>query len=329
MNSGDVYDFRQVIGTGRYGTANRVFSKHYQQDFCMKVMKKNVADPNSLKQMYIAETQLLRKISHPNVIRLYDFFETEETYNIVLEYCEGGTIAQLLQKEKSFSIPKLQSWFFQLFSAFEQFSSLGVAHRDIKPSNIVFYGQEKRPKFIDWGFCTIVKPGEKSSVYCGTFPYSAPEIIRKQLYDPIKSDIWSMGVLMYECAFGVDPFKRQYQTESVDLACKGQISFPEGTNTILADLISKLLKVDPNERLSPHQILTHPFFSYKLPNALSKSNSNPVQPVFHSKSATLVETYLLLGKHSKHHKKQKTHHEWNGAQLESIHKKRSSPQLLK
>ena len=327
MNPNDVYEFREVIGTGRYGTANRVFSRQYNQDFCMKVMKKGCTDSNSLRQMYVSETQLLRKICHPNVIRLYDYFETPETYNIVLEFCEGGTLAQLLQKEKTISIPKLQSWFRQLFSAFDQFSSSGVAHRDIKPSNIVFYGEEKRPKFIDWGFCTIVKPGELCTAYCGTFPYAAPEILRKQAYDPIKSDIWSMGVVLYECAFGVDPFKREYQTESIELACKGQFTFPEGTRPILSDLISGLLKVNPNERLTPSEILLHPFFQFKPSNALSKSLSNPIQSVFHTKSSTLVETYLLFGKHHRHSKRSNMSCDWNKVPASALARKRSSTQI--
>lgn len=276
----DNYQVLETLGSGRYGTASRVFSRRYNCDFCMKVIRKDSGPEDDLRAMFFRETSVLRKVGHPNVVRLYDFYETPTTFNIVMEHCPHGTLNSLCEKDKTIPLPRLRKLFRQIIDAIACFHSIKIAHRDIKPSNIALDDGD-RPKIIDWGFSTVCTDGEMSRTFCGTFPYVAPECLKKIPYDPKISDMWSIGVTMYVMAFGHHPFENQYDTIAIEKAMRGEYTIPP-TDLPFRSLLASLMTVEPKERMTAREALSHPFFAVadepiklgqaKLPHHQSASN---------------------------------------------------------
>ena len=265
----DEYKLKEELGKGRFGTARRVFSMRYNCDFCLKTIDKTIAlNPNQsdltrptsafLKDMFIQETETLRKVGHPNVIRLYDYFETDDAFNIVMEYCPKLTLNHILIEKKILPLDQIRNYFLQILDATAYFHSLGISHRDIKLSNIALDALN-RPKYIDWGFSLYSPGSDLVNTFCGTFPYAAPECLKKIPYDPKKSDMYSIGICLYELAFGHHPFEHVSHSIAVDMAFKGQYEIPE-TDENFASLLRNLINLDPQKRLSAKAAMNHPFF---------------------------------------------------------------------
>ena len=255
----DDYQVLEVLGKGRYGTASRVFSRKYNCEFCMKVILKDPSQERDMRAMFHRETEVLRKVGHPNVVRLYDFYETPTTFNIVMENCAHGTLNAFCEGGKTMPLPRLRVLFRQIIDAIACFHSINIAHRDIKPSNIALDDID-RPKIIDWGFSIQCAEGELSQTFCGTFPYVAPECLKKVPYDPKISDMWSIGVTMYVMAFGHHPFEDQFDNVAVGKAIRGEYTIPP-TDLVFRALLTSLMKVEPKERLTARDALSHPFFA--------------------------------------------------------------------
>lgn len=264
----------KVIGSGNFGQCSFVYSPKYDQYFCLKRILKDPKNPQIIKTLYNSETQLLKNISHPNVVRLYDYFENEDSYGIILEMLGGGTLKDKIE-DKSLTITDIKKYFKELFAAMAHFHKLGYAHRDINTVNICFQENNCRPKFIDWGFCISAEYNQKVDSYCGTFPYVAPEIIKRKPYNPFKSDIWSLGVCLYECVVGEHPFKAKYQTEELTRAMSGNFNIPTNTSSDFIEVISSCLRVNPDERPNAEELLDLKFF--QVPDNQSLSPKSHLQ----------------------------------------------------
>ncbi|OHT02843.1 hypothetical protein TRFO_29915 [Tritrichomonas foetus] len=320
------------IGRGRYGIAYKAFSRRYNRDFCLKIITNSTSDPLTAN-LCRKEAETLRLVGHVNVVRLYDFFEENDAFYIVMEYCPGENIQHYIDTNVCFSECQIACYFRQLLQAMSYFHSLDIVHRDIKPSNIAF-DATGRPKILDWGYSTLVpranihqnhnnkkdeithseknanrkktakegiysgntlgdhlwnsktesdkninhtnpnhtnvlhtsgchvKPrfpenGEchKLNSYCGSIPFSPPECINRIPYDGKKADIWSLGVTLYICAFGKDPWNGLKENlKNAVFTC------PEESDPKLVDLIQRMIVVNPDDRISAQEALRHEFF---------------------------------------------------------------------
>lgn len=260
----------------------------------MKVVPKDSPCP-ALKSMFIQETKALSSICHPNVVQIYDYYETDETYNIVMENCPNGTLEALLDREGSLSMQEIRLLFRPILESVASFHNLDISHRDIKPSNIAL-DSKYRPKIIDWGFSTSCPSGGKVTTYCGTFPFAAPECLRKIPYDPKMSDMWSIGVLLYVAAFGVHPFKDRFDNVEVTRAIKGDYTIPPGADSLFRALLTSLIQVDPLMRLSASHALNHPFFQVENKLSAFAGFAHKRNTKSHTFSRSLAPTQVLYHK---------------------------------
>lgn len=225
------------------------------------------------RYLFQKEAQTLRLVGHPNVVRLYDYFEEEDSFFILLEYCPTESYKQIIDKSGPFPLYRLRTTFKELFEALKYFHGMNICHRDIKPANMA-YDKQNRAKLLDWGYSTQFKEGELLDSYCGSMPYTPPECLKRVPYDGRKADIWSMGVTMYVCAFGKDPWNMKEELhQAKDRILTGKVTFDEQADTDLCDLILRLLKLDPNERLSADEALSHPFFEITSATTTPRSPS--------------------------------------------------------
>ena len=197
----------------------------------------------------------MKEIKCDYSVEIYDYYNDDNYYYIVMEKCDGD-LSDLLEKKKEFSEEEIRNIFLQLNKAFKVMYEKKIIHRDLKPQNIfIKYTSSSKNDFIvklgDFGISRQYQ--QKSfSTKAGTFEYMAPEIIfseNKKNYVPTKCDLWSIGVIIYKLKFNEIPFS----------FISGEIpsKFKEEK---LNDLIKKLIVVKPEQRINWEDYFEHPFF---------------------------------------------------------------------
>ncbi len=253
--------FPKQLGSGSFGRVYLVSHNDSKKLFALKVIDKRklMISYGKLDIIY-NEINIHSKLSHENIIRLYNIHEDNESINIIMEYAEKGNLFQLISKEKSgLDESKAFDYFIQVVNAVYYLHNNNIIHRDIKPENILI-GNDNKIKLCDFGWAKELTL-ENRSTFCGTVEYMAPEIVGSENYD-YSVDIWSLGILLYELLFGHSPFKAN-NTKNIILNIKThELTYDDKNKKIsnsCKDLIKKLLDSNPQKRLKIKDILEHPF----------------------------------------------------------------------
>ena len=272
------------LGVGSYGRVILVQHKKTLAKYAIKAIDKRNKINIQEKPYFIREIEIMYRVHHPNVVKLFGHFEDNIYCYFIMEYVPGGNIYNLVPKNgiRTTSTQNIVSIMKDVISAiyFLHHMTPPIIHRDIKPENVVL-DQNMVAKLTDFGWSNYKQGDIKRTTVCGTPVYLAPEIINNRGHDE-KVDIWCIGVLMFELMTGFAPFQGDdVQTVKYNIS-RLKIAWPRGMDRDAADLISKILKYNPYERLSLEQILLHPFFTKYYPNALSclKKPDNTQYKVF-------------------------------------------------
>ena len=236
------YKVQGFLGTGGFSKCYKVFSQKYKETFVCKI--------GTNKELYQNEINALIKLNHPNIIKMYDHFEGEGLYFLILEYCQKGTVDDLINPGKGMQLDTVFSLLAQLASALSYMRSKNMSHMDIKPSNF-FIDNHGKLKLADFGLArscdnTLI---DKNNA---TYAFMAPEIILKQDFDPTKADMWALGVSIYYMAFGKLPWAKLLTHQEDILSAKYKL--PQDCDPLLADIIQNTIVVDPAKRLSINSI---------------------------------------------------------------------------
>ena len=245
------YQFIEHIGRGGYGCVYKVLNQKYKDPtiFAAKVLGCNCAKWNICSLMFSSEVKALQNLDHPNIIRLYDFFGYERAYVIILEYCPGGSLRDLIKNDISNDENKLLNYASQIIDALSFCHKMGVCHRDLKPSNVLV-DQNGRLKLADFGFSRVFHGEKENTFFPGSLPYSSPEILLQKEYCPFQSDIWSLGVMLYEMATSSLPWPCGSVKAMKKAILSGEFDLSRVKNLVLKEMIGKMLQVDPLNRIS-------------------------------------------------------------------------------
>jgi len=272
----EVYKIVTIVGEGRSGAVFIVQHKMSEKYFACKVLRKGDHDASALR----SEIQTLRKLDHPNIVRLVETHEDGDTVFLLMELCHGGDLFDKIIDEQTVNEPTARLFARQMISALAYCHASGVIHRDVKPENFLL--ETEHPdcmtlKLADFGIATSARPhvagaertpasdratrdGSSTDMNVGSLPYTAPEILRgRRAY--ASSDMWSVGVTIYVMLSGNLPFD-----DLPDRICSGEPpSFAgEVWNDVseeAIDLLRQLLKPDPTHRLTAQQALAHDWFA--------------------------------------------------------------------
>ena len=283
------------ITNGTYSKIYIVQNKTDLKSYCCKeILKNKVADLAKFKN----EINILSKMDHPNIIRLYEIFEDDRYISLIMELCKGGElftkINELAEKDESFSEKEAVKIFKQLISAVSYCHAQGICHRDLKPENILFLtnSPDSPIKIIDFGLSKIfgeIKPIMKGnkveknimSLRVGTAYYMSPEVLQGN-YDN-KCDIWACGVILYMMLCGYPPFDGDTENDILKAISRKKFSFPEEEWKTVSDDAKDLIKhmiCDPDKRYNGEMILNHPWIEKNAPNSkgnLAKFNSSSLK----------------------------------------------------
>ena len=208
------------------------------------------------------EIRIMRALKHENIVKLYEVLHDPQNdiVYLIMEYADCGSLQHLIDSKTQLSDHDLASIFRQVIDGLLYLHEKGIVHQDIKPSNILLFSNGK-VKITDFGIGHNFSSAEQ---VVGTPAYQAPEFFAESEdvdIDPIKMDVYSLGVTLYQTATGELPFVGNTVYEITLAARSNSLKIPETVSPVLADLLRQLLTPDPLKRLIPAEILEHPFFS--------------------------------------------------------------------
>lgn len=256
------YQIRQMLGAGSYAKVHLGVHKTTGQQVAVKIIdKKKMVGGSSRADAVRDEVSTLQRVSHPNIIRIYNHFEDDTNVYLVLELVVGGELFDFVVKYAD-GLPESAALaiFRQISEAVAYLHSNGISHRDLKPENILLAEaptSDAGPfvvKLSDFGLSRLVNDGSQMSTMCGTPTYLAPEVLSKKQYDH-KVDIWAMGVILYILLSGKPPF------DDLQHISFGKYDFSDSAwkkvSPEAQDLIKRMLVVESSQRLNAQQVLAH------------------------------------------------------------------------
>ena len=214
------------------------------------------------------ELEIMSQLDHPNLVKLYETYEDEQSVHLVMEFCSGGDVSERIIEKGTFSEKEAAGIMERLVSALEYLHSHNVCHRDLKPENFLYESRKEGSeiKIADFGMSVKFGSNMRMKSLAGTPYYLAPEVIKGSYTKAC--DVWSLGVFLYFILSGTHPFRGFDMDEIFDKIQKGSIKFTgkgwTGLSSQVVDLVGKMLTVDPKKRITTQKALQHPwFFIYK------------------------------------------------------------------
>ncbi|XP_050681764.1 serine/threonine-protein kinase ULK3-like isoform X2 [Leptidea sinapis] len=273
------YVVTEKLGSGSYSTVYKAYTKVGARSvLAIKCIDKAVVKHSgSAVDNLVTEIRLLKKLTHPHIVQMRDFTWDDRNIYIMMEYCCGGDLSKYIQRYGRVPEKQVLHFLQQLASALKFLREKGVVHMDLKPHNLLLHkGSDGKYvlKLADFGFAQLVTPGADSEDWRsvrGSPLYMAPEML-SGIYDA-RVDLWSVGVIMYECLFGRAPYASRTLQELLDkLRSRAPVQIPPNSHISsgCADLLTRLLQHDPDTRISYEELFAHPYLD--LEHMPSKEN---------------------------------------------------------
>ena len=298
------FEFICQLGNGAFGKV-RLYRDIYYKDmlYAIKTLKKE-GIPKVLYNCLIAEVKILSELDHPNIVKYYGTFEDAYYLHIVMEYLKGDNLNKIitLRDYNELDEQEMAQIIHQLLKALLFIHNKNIVHRDIKPENIVF--GKKRDystlKLIDFGLATTTRNTKRNS--CGSPYYMAPEIINGHFCK--KTDIWSVGVIIYLMLTGKHPFEitKDGKEDIFDIILSKDYDMTELDKSECSeeakDIILKTLVKDPDKRLSTEECLNHPWIRKNITSragAITKKTMRILKR-FSQKTPLQKELFFFIAK---------------------------------
>ncbi|CAK0849880.1 unnamed protein product [Prorocentrum cordatum] len=267
----DYHVSTKVLGSGICGSVVLANNRVDRRRYALKTIHKARVPAKRLGRLS-TEVEIHLGLDHPNIARLQDVYETGDKIQLLTECCEGGELYDRLHKRGVFDDAEAADAMRQMLRAVSYLHSSDIVHRDLKLENLLYVSPESSQlKLIDFGFARVWDPSTLMTASCGSVAYVSPDVLSGKGYTN-KCDMWSLGVIIWMLLTGYPPFHGDEKRIMSNIrAGKPDWSHQHRWKKVrepAVDLVSKLLAVDPNERLSAREALQHPWLSGHAPPTL-------------------------------------------------------------
>ncbi|KAG7664361.1 HSL1 [[Candida] subhashii] len=253
------------IKTGKLAAVKIVPKANFKKLENPKYKRQDNPD-NSLPYGIEREIIIMKLISHPNIMGLYDVWENKNDLYLILEYVEGGELFDYLIKRGKLQEFEAINYFKQIINGINYLHQFNICHRDLKPENLLL-DFNKNIKIADFGMAALEVKEKLLETSCGSPHYASPEIVAGRNYHGAPSDIWSCGIILFALLTGHLPFDDENIRKLLLKVQSGKFVMPHDLSWDAKDLINKMLKVNPKDRISIDDILAHPLLTkYPEPN---------------------------------------------------------------
>ncbi len=258
LNPGDIIDGRyryiEKIGKGAFGTVLLMEDEVVDEQLILKFLNPNVSSDEEMMKRFVHELRYSRKITHRNVIRIYDFLNLQGSYAISMEYFPSHTLSGEIPNNTPMDVTKMLQYSRDIATGMAVAHQAGVIHRDLKPANILV-NDDGLLKIVDFGVAAAAASGDtqltKTGYVIGSPKYMAPEQILGKKVDE-SADVYSVGVIMYEMATGIPPYSRGDHMSVMYQHVQGKAKQCQEVNPAIPDdlaaIIAKAMSVDKSKR---------------------------------------------------------------------------------
>ena len=258
LKPGDIlegrYKYIDRIGRGAFGTVLLMEDTVVDERLILKFLNPNVSEDEEVMKRFVHELRYSRKITHPNVIRIYDFLYIQGNYAISMEYFPSHTLGSEVVNEKPLELKRAMQFGIDICTGMTVAHQQGIVHRDLKPANVLI-NQEGLLKIVDFGVAAAQREGDtqltKTGYVIGSPKYMAPEQILGKKVDE-RADIYALGVMLYEMTTGVPPYSRGDHMSVMYQHVQGKARVPQEVNPNLppglSELVVRAMAVDKTKR---------------------------------------------------------------------------------
>src|SRR5262249_2299548 len=267
------YEIKSRIGRGGMGDLYLAFDPDINRLVALKLLNATL-DSAELRERFAREARALAALNHPNIVKIYDTGELEDSPFIVMEYVRGETLAELIRRRAALSVSQKLTLMEEVCAGLSQAHEAGIVHRDIKPANLMV-DQQNRLKILDFGIARVVggnktrigTPLTMMNMAIGTPGYMSPEQIEGGAVDH-RSDIFAVGAVCYELLAYDEAFSGANTDQIESRVMRGQVrplaSLVPGLDPEIDEIILRALKTDPNKRYQDAATLQRALERYRL-----------------------------------------------------------------
>ena len=293
-----------MLGHGSMGTIYEAKHIVTGESVAVKVIDKQQLQKSIEVERFRRELAVMdsfRTLRHPNVVSLIDLFEDEQKFYLVTELCTGGDLFDYIADNGAINERVASIIFKQILDGLIFIHQNGIVHRDLKPENI-FITRFPSIKIGDFGLCGFTDFNTLMNSFCGSPCYCSPECLKKESYDGIKADTYSLGVTLFCMVTGQFPWNIEVPQKMIERILQNSYVIPSHVSPQCADLIHRLMALNPADRPSHTEILNHPWlqlfksgdFGYNMPKEAISFPALYDTLVFSSKSK--IQTSKSIGK---------------------------------
>lgn len=258
------FQFIAILGKGAFGEVYQVVHRGTQQVYAMKILKKSTVFGRNLVRYAMTERNVLSSSRHPFIVPLHFAFQTTKHLALVLEFCPGGNLAQLIARHRKLKEPLARLYAAEILLALEHLHEQNILYRDLKPANVVL-DIKGHAMLTDFGLSKEGVSGQGAQSFCGSVAYLAPEMLRRRGHGHTV-DIYGLGVILYEMLTGHPPYWAQEKEQIFRNIERASLEIPstyQGSPEAVS-LIEELMEKAPTKRLGSvktSDVRGHPFFN--------------------------------------------------------------------
>jgi serine/threonine protein kinase len=252
------YHIGPEIGHGAFAHVFKCTKIGDEAEYAIKIFSKShLACPGDTER-FQREINTMAFLKHDNLIALHDLFWDHENFYLVMDFCPGGELFSYIVQNTKLEEPTAATVFRQIMAGIAYLHSFSVAHRDLKPENILIT-KFPQVRVADFGLCGFIAEDKLMKTFCGSPVYCSPECLSKQEYDGRKSDVWSLGVILYAMVTGTLPWNVSNTASMLRAILKASFTIPGHVSAGCKELLHSMMRPAPADRISVEKILEHPW----------------------------------------------------------------------
>ena len=253
-----LYTQKSTIGKGTFGKVKLGVNKESGEKAAIKILEKAKILTKDDEERVDREISILNRLSHLNVVKIFDIKETKERYYIFMEYCDKGELFNYIVDRQHLSEDEASYFYYQLINGLEYIHSKNIVHRDLKPENLLL-SKGNILKIIDFGLSNFYN-GKPLSTPCGSPCYASPEMVSGNKYNGCRIDVWSTGIILYAMIYGYLPFEDPDNETLFQKILECKPDMPSGVSASAVDLMNKIMVTNPDKRITIDKIKEHSFY---------------------------------------------------------------------
>eukprot|EP00826_Nyctotherus_ovalis_P013464 TRINITY_DN1363_c0_g2_i2.p1 TRINITY_DN1363_c0_g2~~TRINITY_DN1363_c0_g2_i2.p1 ORF type:complete len:363 (+),score=96.00 TRINITY_DN1363_c0_g2_i2:341-1429(+) len=274
------YNIGTTIGKGAYAVVKLGVHIETGRKVAIKIYDKSSFTDAKRKACLDREVKIMQRLSHPNIVRLYDTVDTSRQLCLIMQLVKGQSLCSYVRARRGRKLVEAECMrvFAQVTAGIEYCHKRGVVHRDIKMENILL-DANYNVVIIDFGFSICAGANQKLRMFCGTPSYMTPEIVMKKEYSGPPADVWSLGILLYAMLCGQFPFRGVTEPELFKCIARCHFTFPPGVSVDARNLVTSMLQLKPEKRATIEKVHKESCKLARLPIAEVKTESQVIKDV--------------------------------------------------